>query len=188
MNMEKAIYLATTAEWHKWLELHNSQEREVWLIFYKNGQPNISYEDAVEEALCFGWIDSLIHKIDEERYARKFTPRTNTAKWSPSNKRRVAKLQREGRMTATGLSKLGGSSDFHEDLVVTKPKILEIPPEVEAGLKVSALAWQNFNKLPTSQRRMYILWITSAKRAETVQKRIAESIERLEQGQPLGLK
>jgi uncharacterized protein YdeI (YjbR/CyaY-like superfamily) len=190
MKMSNTIYLVTAAEWHHWLEQHHASEREIWLIFYKagTGQPSINYEDAVEEALCFGWIDSLIQKIDEERYARKFTPRTDSAKWSVSNKRRVAKLIREGRMTEIGLAKIGDLSDFREDLEDDRPKVLETPAEVERGLKASPLAWENFSKMAFSYRRLYIAWITAAKRPETVQKRIAESIERLEQNLPLGLK
>ena len=190
MQMNNAIYLVTAAEWHRWLEQYHADEKETWLIFYKSGtgQPSIDYEDAVEEALCFGWIDSLIQKVDEERYARKFTPRTNTAKWSVSNKRRVAKLLREGRMTAAGQAKIGDAADFREDLVDEKPKTLEIPAEVESGLRSSALAWQNFCKLPPSHRRRYIGWITAAKRPETVQKRMLEAIALLEKGQMLGLK
>jgi uncharacterized protein YdeI (YjbR/CyaY-like superfamily) len=190
MKMNLAIYLATAAEWHNWLEEHHASESEAWLIYYKagTGKASIDYDISVEEALCFGWIDSLIQKIDEERYARKFTPRTDTAKWSVSNKHRVAKLIREGRMTEIGLAKIGDLSDFREDLVDTSPRTLEIPAEVEQGLKSSPLAWENFNKLPPSHRRRYIGWIIAAKRAETVQKRIAEAIVLLEQGQPLGLK
>lgn len=188
--MNNLVYLANSAEWHTWLEQHYAREKETWLIFYKagTGQPSIDYEEAVEEALCFGWIDSLIQKIDEESYARKFTPRTNTAKWSVSNKRRVSKLLREGRMTEAGLAKMGDLSDFREDLVDPKPKTLEIPTEVERGLRSSPLAWENFCKMALSYRRLYVSWITNAKRPETVQKRIRESIERLERNLPLGLK
>jgi uncharacterized protein YdeI (YjbR/CyaY-like superfamily) len=190
MKMNLTVDLATAAEWRAWLEEHQTSESEAWLIYYKagTGYPSIAYEDSVEEALCFGWIDSLIQKVDEGRYARKFTPRTNTAKWSVSNKRRVAKLIREGRMTEAGLAKIGDLSDFREDLVDAAPRGLGIPTEVEQGLKASAQAWENYSQLPPSQRRLYIGWITAAKRPETVQKRIAEAITLLEQGQRLGLK
>jgi len=188
--MNNAIYLATAAEWHVWLSEHHKQEKEAWLIYYRanSGQPSIAYEDSVEEAPCFGWIDSLIQKIDEERYARKFTPRVDTAKWSVSNKRRVAKLLREGRMTEAGLAKIGDASDFREDLTEVRPQTLEIPLEVETGLRSSPLAWENFCTMALSYRRLYVAWITAAKRPETMQKRIREAIGRLEQNLPLGLK
>jgi uncharacterized protein YdeI (YjbR/CyaY-like superfamily) len=190
MKMNLVIDLATAADWHVWLENHYDSEREVWLTYHKagSGQPSIGYEDSVDEALCFGWIDSIIQKIGEERYERKFTPRTDTAKWSVSNKRLVATLIREERMTELGLSKLGDASDFREDLADETPRALVIPVEVEQGLKSSLLAWETFNKLASSHKRRYIGWIMAAKRPETVQKRIAESIALLERGQTLGLK
>jgi Uncharacterized protein conserved in bacteria len=190
MKMNLIVDLPTLADWHAWLEQHHNSEREVWLTYHKaaSGQPSIDYEDSVEEALCFGWIDSIIQKIDEERYARKFTPRTDTAKWSVSNKRRVAKLMREGRMTEAGLSKLSEADDFREDLIDDSPRELVIPVEVERGLQASPLAWETFSKLPPSHQRRYIGWITAAKRPETLQKRIAESISLLEKGERLGLK
>ena len=190
MKIDDAIYFVTAQEWHDWLEQHHAHEKEAWLIFIKAGagKPSIGYEEAVEEALCFGWIDSIIKKMDEERYARKFTPRINTAKWSVSNKRRVAKLLREGRMTEAGLAKIDDLSDFRENLIETRPKPLEVPVEIEHGLSSSPLAWENFCKMAPTYQRIYIGWITSAKRPETVQRRIKESIERLEQNLPLGPK
>ncbi len=108
MKIEHSLYVTNRQDWRSWLEKNYASQGEVWLIFYKKPSPNanISYEDAVEEALCFGWIDSLIQKIDDETYGRKFTPRAINAKWSPSNRRRVAKLVREGRMTEAGLAKV----------------------------------------------------------------------------------
>ena len=92
MKLSNTLYAKDLPEWHAWLELNYASVKEVWLVYYKvhTGQPCIDYEDSVEEALCFGWIDSLVQRIDEASYARKFTPRTNTAKWSESNKCRVA--------------------------------------------------------------------------------------------------
>src|SRR5512146_1433890 len=108
MKMNQTLVAQNRQEWRAWLEQHYQSESEVWLIFSKShtGQACVSYDDSVEEALCFGWIDSIIQKIDEDTYARKYTPRTNTAKWSDLNKRRVAKLIREGRMTEAGLAKI----------------------------------------------------------------------------------
>lgn len=188
--MANAIYFATAAEWEAWLAKNYSEEREIWLIFYKTatGQASIPYEDAVEVALSYGWIDSLIQKMDEERYARKFTPRTNTEKWSVSNQRRVAKLVREGRMKEPGLAKMDGEIDYREDLKEEKPHPLQIPPEVERGLQANAAAWENFNRLPPSHQRRYIGWITDAKRAETIQRRIEEALRLLEKGERLGMK
>ncbi len=190
MKLTNTFYAKDLAEWHAWLEEHYASLREIWLIYYKahTGQPCVDYEDSVQEALCYGWIDSLIQRIDEQTYARKFTPRTNTAKWSESNKKRVAKLIREGRMTAAGLAKLGDLPVDGSEPPETKPLPFTIPPEIEQRIRENPDAWENFNKLAPSQRRLYIGWATSARRAETVERRLKEVIDDLEQNKPLGLK
>src|SRR5256885_14789235 len=110
MKISKTLYVTSRDDWRAWLEKNHETEKEVWLIYYKKhtNRPRIPYDDAVEEALCFGWIDSIVQKIDDERYAQKFTPRKSSSKWSESNKRRVRKLLQEGRMTQAGLAKIGG--------------------------------------------------------------------------------
>src|SRR5213075_1383965 len=99
--MKKTLYVADRDAWRAWLEENHARENEVWLVYYKkqSGRPRIPYDDAVEEALCFGWVDSIVKKIDEEKFAQKFTPRRDWTKWSELNKRRLRKLIREGRMT-----------------------------------------------------------------------------------------
>ncbi|HEX7434235.1 MAG TPA: YdeI/OmpD-associated family protein [Anaerolineaceae bacterium] len=190
MKLSNTLYAKDLPEWHAWLELNYASVKEVWLVYYKvhTGQPCIDYEDSVEEALCFGWIDSLVQRIDEASYARKFTPRTNTAKWSESNKCRVAKLIREGRMTQAGLAKLGDLPADGIEPPTPEPRPFRLPPEVETLIRANPVAWGNFNKLPPSQRRLYIGWATSAKKAETVTRRMKEVIEDLEQNKPLGMK
>jgi uncharacterized protein YdeI (YjbR/CyaY-like superfamily) len=190
MDINASLYVSTRQEWRVWLEQHHQDESEVWLIYYKahTGQPSIPYEDSVEEALCFGWIDSIIQKLDEERYARKFTPRTNTANWSPSNQRRIQKLVREGRMTEAGLAKIEDLETFLSETPRPRPKELAVPPYIEQVLKEHPLAWENFCRMAPSYRRNYIGWISSARRQETIDRRLAEAIERLEQNLPLGMK
>src|SRR5579872_2165348 len=106
--MLKTLYLTNREEWRAWLAKHHAAETEVWLIYYKKqtAKPRIPYEHAVEEALCFGWIDSIVRRIDDERFAQKFTPRRDRTKWSLSNKQRMQILIREGRMTQAGLAKI----------------------------------------------------------------------------------
>ena len=102
------LYVKSLAEWKSWLEENRDSSPGVWLVFYKkeSGQPSLTYEDAIEEALCHGWIDSIIKKIDDERYLRKFTPRKDDSKWSELNKKRVEKMIREKRMTSAGMAKI----------------------------------------------------------------------------------
>lgn len=147
----------------------------------------MSYEDSVEEALCHGWIDSIIKRIDENRYARKFTPRTDNQNWSELNKRRVAKLIREGRMTEIGLAKVKYSKAESQPRK-SRPEVLSVPAFLEQGLRQNKRAWENFIRLAPSHKRNYILWITMAKREETRAKRLQEAIQLLVQNKKLGLK
>ena len=188
MNIDKSFYAPSRETWRAWLTGHSAAETEVWLIYYKagTGQPSIPYEDSVEEALCFGWIDSLIQRIDEQKYARKFTPRRPGSAWSDTNKRRVAKIIREGRMTAAGLARLDYSLEEPPLLPVRKESV--IPGWLAEGLRASPHAWENFKKLPPSHQRRYAGWISDAKREETRQRRIQAAIDLLEKNERLGLK
>ncbi|MGA7733294.1 MAG: hypothetical protein WCD37_18690 [Chloroflexia bacterium] len=102
------LYLSMREDWRAWLQANHETGREVWLVFYKKhtGQPSLPYNDAVEEALCFGWIDSVEKRLDADRYALRFTPRKPKSNWSESNKRRVRQLVASGRMTEAGLAKV----------------------------------------------------------------------------------
>jgi uncharacterized protein YdeI (YjbR/CyaY-like superfamily) len=174
--------------WHDWLAEHGAAESEVWLVYFKAGTgiPTISYEDSLEEALCFGWVDSLIQKIDEQKYARKFTPRRAGSKWSELNKHLVAKLIQEGRMTEAGLAKVEFPLDEAQPERPKRPA-LPLPDWLKAGLMTSPKAWENFQKLAASHQRNYIGWISDAKREETRQRRLQEAIAKLEKNEKLGL-
>jgi uncharacterized protein YdeI (YjbR/CyaY-like superfamily) len=189
MEMTKTTSAASRSEWRDWLEQHHTSEREVWRIYTKrgSGKPSVTYLESLEEALCFGWIDSIIQKIDEEKYARKFNPRRPGSKWSELNKHLAAKLVKEGRMSAAGLA----SVDFslpEADAPRPKRPELPVPDWLKSGLMASPKAWENFDRLPPSHKRNYIGWISDAKREETRQRRILEAIKRLEKNERLGLK
>jgi uncharacterized protein YdeI (YjbR/CyaY-like superfamily) len=189
MQMTMTIYAANRTEWRAWLEQHHATETEVWLVYYKvgTGKPGVTYEDSVQEALCFGWVDSNVQKIDEEKYVRRFTPRRADSKWAESNQHRVAKLIKEGRMTKAGLATVDFSLPEADARRPKRPQ-LSLPGWLKTGLMFSPKAWENFNRLPPSHRRAYIAWISDAKKEETRQRRIQESIERLEKKERLGLK
>ena len=189
MEITKTTNAANRIEWRAWLEQHYATETEVWLVYNKKGcgKPSATYLESLEEALCSGWIDSIIQRIDDEKYARKFNPRRAGSKWSELNKHLVAKLVREGSMTVAGLAKV----DFTlPEADAPRPKRPELPlPEwLRAGLMTSPNAWKIFNALPPSHRREYIGWISDAKKEETRQRRTREAIERLEKNETLGLK
>jgi uncharacterized protein YdeI (YjbR/CyaY-like superfamily) len=154
MNISKTLYVTNRDDWRVWLEKNHKTEKEIWLIYYKKhtNQPRIPYDDAVEEALCFGWIDSIVQKIDDQRYAQKFTPRKSVSKWSELNKRRVRKLLKEGKMTQAGLTKVGdGVLEAEErSKVEAKKKELVIPEYFKEAFRGNEKAWENFNNLAPS--------------------------------------
>ena len=186
MKMSQTFVARDGADWRAWLASHHDREQEVWLVYFKpaSAQTGIDYETSVEEALCFGWVDSLIQKIDEERYARKFNPRRPGSFWSDSNKKRVEKLIAEGRMTAFGLAKYNpqapaSASEFGQQV---RRAELPIPDSFHQALAVHPRALEAFQHLAPSHQRQYVAWVLSAKRVETQNKRLAEVLARLEQG------
>lgn len=187
----KQLYVTNRDQWRDWLYENHAANAGIWLIFYKKEtcKPTIAYEAAVEEALCFGWIDSIIKKIDTARYARKFTPRSDKSNWSPLNKKRANKMIKEGRMTEVGLAKIKAAKKTGLWAKDPRPQIsLDIPPEFAKALARNNKAKENFDKLAPTYRKHYIGWIAVAKRPETRKRRITESIALLEKGQKLGLK
>ena len=141
----------------------------------------IVYNDAVEEALCFGWIDSTIKRIDDETYKQKFTPRKDKSVWSLVNKKRAEKMIREKKMAKAGLKKIeiAKKNGQWEKAYTSKEKI-KMPDYLEKALKTNETAWKNFNNFANSYRNQYIGWVISAKREETRAKRIATVIDRSE--------
>ena len=187
----KKLYVTDRGQWRNWLTEHHAGEAGVWLIFYKKEtrKPTIGYEEAVEEALCFGWIDSIIKKIDETRYVRKFTPRKDKSKWSVLNRKRANKMIKEEKMTDFGLAKIKTAKKTGLWETDGRPRIsFDVPPELAKALAQNKKAKENFDKLAPSYRRQYIGWIAVAKRAETKKRRIEESIALLEKGKKLGMK
>ena len=184
-------YDARTAErWHKWLEKHHDTESEVWLIFYKlhTGVKSIAYQDALDEALCFGWVDSLVKRIDDDRFARKFTPRKADSNWSTANIKRYTALKASNRLAAPGIAR---SPDGRPVVDGPPPDSLPTPAmrgDVQKALKKDPAAWSTFEDLAPSHQRRYVMWIAMAKRDETRQKRLREAIAMLRKGKTLGLK
>jgi len=181
----KLLELRTRKEWRAWLAKHHKSSPGVWLVFHKahTGVKSIPYEDVVREALCFGWIDSLIKRLDDDRYAFKVTPRKPTSKWSDLNRTRWAELEAEGLLTAAGRAAAPTRNTY-----AAKPTIPELPPYIAKAFKANPKAWAFFQELPRTQRRNFVVWIHIAKRPETREKRLRESIDLLAAGKKLGLK
>jgi uncharacterized protein YdeI (YjbR/CyaY-like superfamily) len=181
----KILDIRSSEQWRRWLAEHHASSPGVWLAFHKDhtGVKSIPYEDSVRDALCFGWIDSLIKRLDDDRYARKFTPRKPTSKWSDLNRKRWAELQAAGLLTASGLAAAPTDRTYGP-----RPPLGDLPAYIAKALKASPKAWAFFQDLAPTHRRNFVLWIHTAKRPETREKRIRESIVLLEAGQKLGLK
>jgi uncharacterized protein YdeI (YjbR/CyaY-like superfamily) len=187
--MHKTLNATDREAWRVWLSENHGSEREVWLVFPKTrtGKVVMSYDDAVEEALCYGWIDSIVQRLDDKSYARKFTPRTNNLKWSETNKRRIAKLMRENRLTDAGLAKVGYSNP-ERNRPKPERQAWSVPRFMKTALQAQPKVWENFSALAPSHQRNYVRWITDAKRQETRQKRLSEAIQLLAENRKLGLK
>ena len=191
MENKTLLYFKKRSEWRKWLEKNHKSVNEVWLIYYKKhtGKKRIPYDDAVEEALCFGWIDSIVKRIDDEKYCQKYTPRRKRSIWSDLNKKRVKKLTGLGLIMEPGLkmireAKESGMWDKEYPSLV-RP---DHSPELAAALDKDPIAEENFNQLAPSKRKMYIAWIALAKKKETRIKRTNEAIDLLRTGKELGMK
>jgi uncharacterized protein YdeI (YjbR/CyaY-like superfamily) len=169
--------------WRTWLEKHHASSPGVWLVFLKTGTKSLDYEDAVREALCFGWIDSIIRRIDDRQYVRKFTPRRPSSKWSDINRKRWAELEREGLLAAAGMRAPPTGRSY-----APRPAIPDLPEYIAEAFQAHPKAWTFFQSLPRTERRWFVAWIHTAKREETRARRIAESIALLEAGKKLGLK
>jgi uncharacterized protein YdeI (YjbR/CyaY-like superfamily) len=175
----------TGKEWRQWLAQHHTSSPGIWLIRHKEhtGVESMPYEDVVCEALCFGWVDSLIKRLDDNRYAIKVTPRKPTSKWSELNRKRWQQLKAAGRLAAPGLAAAPTANTY-----APKPSIPELPAYIAKAFKTNPKAWKFFQTLAARNRRDFVVWIHTAKRPETRERRIRESIELLAAGKRLGLK
>lgn len=182
----KTFEAQTPEQWRRWLTAHHDSELEVWLVFPKRhtGRVSIDYQDAVDEALCFGWIDSLIKRLDDERYARKFTPRKPESKWSTVNCKRYVQLKASGRLMPAGVNR--APTDRTND--APRPALSKIPHYIQEALRNHPAAWSYFESLAPSYRRLYIAWIDSAKQEATKMRRLTEAIGLLAAGKKLGMK
>lgn len=185
MEVTKTLYVKNRKEWHSWLAKHKASKKEVWLIYYKqgSGKPRIPYSDAVEEAICYGWIDSIVKKIDEKRYCQRYTPRSPKSIWSDTNVKRLKKMLDADKMTQTGLDRVPtevmdaaiSGKIYRKGPVI--PKVLEIPDDLATALAKNHMGRKNWERFAPSHRKMYIYWITDSKKQETRERRIARVVE-----------
>ena len=170
MELGKTLYVTNRKQWRSWLVKNHNKEKEIWLVYYRksSGKKRIPYNDAVEEELCYGWIDGIVKGIDEERFAQRFTPRRSNSVLSQLNKERIHRLIEEKKMTVKGLNAVkhvfDSSSKYSKCII--KDDILRL-------LKEDKKTWENFRKFPESYKRIRIEWIEGARtRPELFKKRL----------------
>ena len=187
----KRLQFATPSAWRRWLARNYNRESGVWIVFTKKGakKPSMDYRSALDQALCYGWIDSIIRRIDDRRYARKFTPRRARSVWSEINRKKVAQLIRQQRMTAAGLQAIRRSKREGLWVAPKKPVVsMRAPKEFLQALKENPTAGAHFKGLASGYQCRFITWVAMAKRPQTRQARIRESIRLLARKEKLGLK
>ena len=179
MEISKTLYVTNHKDWRKWLKKHYKKEKEIWLVYYKKetGKPRIAYNDAVEEALCFGWIDSIVKKLDEERTVQRFSPRKPNAKYSQANIERLRALVAEKKV-------IKEVKESVKDLLNQKFKI---PLDISKAIKANKEAWKNFQKFSDSYKRIRIAFIEGArKRPQEFQRRLHHFIQMTEKNKMFG--
>jgi uncharacterized protein YdeI (YjbR/CyaY-like superfamily) len=190
-NMKRAsselmsVEVRDRSQWRAWLMQHHATSPGVWLVIHKShtGVKSLSHEDVLGEALCFGWVDSLIKRVDDDRYAWKVTPRRSTSRWSDINRKVWAQLRAAGLLAPAGLAAAPTDRTY-----APKPGIPELPAYIAKAMRANSGAWKFFRELPPRERRNFVVWIHTAKRPETRERRMLESIRLLAAGRKLGLK
>ena len=188
MELNSALSFKNRDEWRKWLEKNYRKEKEVWLVHYKKhvGKIGIQLEEAVEEALCFGWIDGKLRKVDKERFILRYSPRKANSVWSKLNRERVERLVKSGKMTAAGLSVIEEAKKRGSwNQAYTNLKRDRIPPDLRKALAEDKRALDNFQRFANSYRNMYIQWVKSAKTGKTRRERIEKVVKQASQNKKL---
>ncbi|MCX7638259.1 MAG: YdeI/OmpD-associated family protein [Cyclobacteriaceae bacterium] len=174
----QAVKARTRNEWRRWLEKNHASAKAVWLVIFHKGsnRKSISYNEAVEEAICFGWIDSIAQKRDEQSKYQYFAPRKEKSNWSKANRERAEKMIAQGRMTPAGqkLIDLAKKTGTWHALVDVQKGV--IPEDLQKKLNQNKKALKNFHAFPPSSKRIILEWISNAKKEETRQKRIEETV------------
>lgn len=165
MNVGKSLYVTNRKQWRSWLSKNYKKEKEIWLIYYRkgSGKPRIAYNDAVEEALCYGWIDSTAKPRDHESWYQRFSPRKPKSILSELNKERVRRMIKNGKMTRAGLAVI----QHHLHRTVSTPKKFTFPADILAAIQRVPAAWKHYQRFPLAYKRIRIGWIDGARKRPT---------------------
>ena len=178
--MDEALFFRDRVDWRNWLEKNHERENQVWMIHYRkhSSKRGVTLEEAVEEAICFGWIDGKLKKIDDGKYALRYSPRKANSVWSQINRERAERLIESGRMTESGLVKIEDAKKFgHWFNAYTNKDKERMPSDLRKALVKDYRAWGNFQNFANTYRNMYIGWVNGAKTDITRKKRIDKVVE-----------
>jgi uncharacterized protein YdeI (YjbR/CyaY-like superfamily) len=179
-NPSEPLDFRSAAEWRSWLRRYHARSQGEWVYMYKKAaEAGLRYSEALDEALCFGWIDGQIHAVDKEKFRQRWTPRRKGSVWSLANKTRVKRLTAEGRMTRAGLAAVAEAKKTGRWAAAYASRRVEpVPIDLTRALKAEPEAWRNFRRFAPTYRNMYVGWVTDAKQAATRQRRIAAVVRR----------
>jgi uncharacterized protein YdeI (YjbR/CyaY-like superfamily) len=186
--VSEPIYFSSPDEFRAWLEEHHETETEVWVGYWKKatGKPSLVWSQAVDEALCFGWIDGVLRGIDDERHIQRFTPRKPASNWSAINVAKVERLRAEGRMRPAGEAAFARRRDDRSGIYSYEQRHeAQLEPDEQARFEANAAAWEYFTSRPPSYRKPALWWVVSAKKPETRERRLATLIEQSAAGEPI---
>lgn len=189
MQITNPKHFKDREEFRKWLEKNHLKQKELWILFYKvhTNKKSLRYAEAVEESLCFGWIDGIVKRIDDEKHAQRFTPRKAKSIWSKVNRERAEKMIEQGKMTEAGLAKI---NEAKKSGWWSKAYTFQVDHEMSDKMKKVLMsdkeAWKNFQNFSKSAQNTYIFWVNYAKREETKKKRIEFVLERAKKNMPPG--
>ena len=186
---KQALHFQTRDEWRAWLQENHAAQSEAWLAIIKNraAAPGVFYEEAVEEAVCFGWIDGVMKSATAEFYTLRFSPRKRGSIWSVSNQKRVERLAAQDKMTEAGMAKVREAKENGEwEAATRREDISTLPDDLNRALEKNPEAQANFEKFTASQKKQFLYWIASAKTDKTRQKRIQETVEKAASNKRLG--
>ena len=177
--MVNPTFFPTPSAFRKWLETHHAKEKELWVGFYKknSGKPSITWPESVEEALCFGWIDGIRKRIDDDSYKIRFTPRKPSSTWSAVNTKIAQRLIKTKRMQPAGLKAFAARREYRSGIYCYEQRSPELVETYADKLKRNKAAWAFFQAQPPSYRKMINWWIVSAKQEETRTKRLNRLID-----------
>lgn len=173
-----AVHPLTLGQWHAWLEANHQTSKGVWFVGYKKaaGKPRIEYEDAVAEALCWGWIDSVLRPLDDERAMLRYTPRKKGSGWARTNKDRLIRLEAEGRIQPAGRKLVESAKADGSWTLLDGPEAGIIPDDLQVALEGKPGAEARFQALPAGEKKRILTWIAQAKQPATRARRIAEAV------------